>query len=200
MISRKPARAASSPNVETRCDVGGGCLPTLWCEWNHTSWCEVLVRGKKGKSISTSHLLAQQLYMQTGPPLLMVYRHFALLCPPSLPHTWAEWVQKPAWVNPQGARHAAVSFSGRHWQGRWKKSALGKQKDSGQQGHAVWPQIQGRQLGDHIFLCSLRFQVCFNGFRSCPLLTTVVFISCLFHLDLDITSFLVPLLLLGSLG
>lgn len=119
---------------------------------------------------------------------------------PSLPHTWAEWVQKPARVNPQGARHAAVASSGRHWQGWWKKSALGKQKGSGQQGHAVWSQIQGRQPGDHIFLCSLHFQVCFNGFRSCPLLTTVVFILCLFHLDLDITSFLAPLLLLGSLG
>lgn len=28
---------------------GGCCLTPLWCDWDHTSWCEVLVRGEKGK-------------------------------------------------------------------------------------------------------------------------------------------------------
>lgn len=174
---------------------GVGYPAVVWLGPHKLMWG---VRGENGKLIPTSHLLAQQLYVLTDPPLFMAFGLFALLCPPSLSPELNESKSQQdqnynMGVKPQGARHTVVASSGRHWQGWWKKSALGKQKIvSGQQGHALWPQIQGRQLGDHIFLCSLRFQVCLNGFRSCPLLTTVVFISCMFHLDLDIFSFLVP--------
>lgn len=95
MISRQPARAACSPNVETRCDVRGLPTPTVvWLVLHRLMWG--VSQREKGKSIPTSHLLAQQLYQQTDPPLFMVYGHFALL-----PHIWAEWVQKPARLKQQ---------------------------------------------------------------------------------------------------
>ena len=52
----------------------------------------------------------------------------------------------------------------------------------------------GSPLEDHVFVSSLRVQVCLNDFRSCPLLTIVVFVFCMFHLDLDLDlfSFLAP--------
>lgn len=50
----------------------------------------------------------------------------------------------------------------------------------------------GSPLEDHVFISSLHVQVCLNDFRSCPLLTIAVFVFCMFHLDLDLFSFLAP--------
>lgn len=150
MTSIQQARAACSPNLEKKCDVGG-LATLLWCGWDYTGWSEVLVTGQKGKDQSllrTSFppgpvrwLIHCSSWLDTMPSCSL---------PPSLTHTRAEWGQKRARLKP---------LHGNKPRGSKTCSSFLQQ----QQQPSVTPRPRGGKLvsplEDHIFIPCLRIQV-----------------------------------------
>lgn len=202
MTSTQLARAACSPNVEKKMQCGGLTTP-LWCDWEHTAWFKVLVREWEGENQSLLHTS-----FCTSPVCWLVrlcswHTGAALSC--ALPPSHLSWmgpkaskIKTTAWeqtcreqdMQQLPPRAAIGKANGKALLQESKRESLGSRDvlcaPSPRGGNS------GSPLEKHISVSSLHVQVCLNDFRSCPLLTIVVFVFCMFHLDLDLFSFLAP--------
>lgn len=176
----------------------GGCLPPPWCDWDHTSWCEVLVWGEKGK----------------------IDLYFTPLCPATLCADWSTIIHgiwtlcctlppsHLSWMSPKAIKSEPVGSktcsSCLHWQALarlMEKVCLRKAEKTlwAARTCCVTPDPGQATWGPHFPL-----QLTFSGVsRWLQVLSLADY--CSFHFLLVSFGFgylliFVPLLLLGSLG